>query len=181
VSALFGLYLGCGAAVLPARAASEPAEPDFTGVWVQDEAALSTTKEPRTASPSGSAVPPAPPPPPPSVAAGPPPRLHIGKQGPLLVLELRNADGTKLSTIVLTTDGAENVNSRGEGLPLHRSRSVWNGAVLETVWTIEQNGRVTISGTDRRERTGPDPLVVTTTTADAQSTRRSVTVYRRAP
>jgi hypothetical protein len=54
------------------------------------------------------------------------------------------------------------------------NQHTWDGAILRTVWKLEQNGQVVISGTEARELTSRDTLVVTTTTEDSKSRSRSV-------
>ena len=150
--------------------------PSLTGTWVPNPAASTQGKELMQSVSPG--APPAPPAPAQGVQ-GHLPALRIRHAEPRVTIENLDDDGSVISTIEVTTDGAENVNLLAGGALTHKSRTVWDGTVLRTTWKIEQNGQVAITGTDARELTSPDSLVVTTTTEDSRSRSRSVIAYRR--
>lgn len=98
-----------------------------------------------------------------------------------LGIEFLEADGSVISTTILTTDGSENFNPRAGGALIHKSTSGWKGAALHTRWTIEREGRVVISGTEERELLSLTTLRVVTRTQDSKSRSESVILYRRKP
>jgi len=163
-------------AIVLATAALAAAAPNLTGTWVPDPAASTQSKELKQAAQPGA------PPAPPAPAQGIQdhlPAVRIRHDEPRVKIEFLEDDGSVISTTDLTTDGAENVNTRAGGALIHRSSTTWDGALLRTAWKIEQNAQVVIAGTETRELTSPDTLVVTTTTEDSKSRSRSVIVYRR--
>ena len=107
------------------------------------------------------------------------PEMRIVQSGSRITLEFLEKDATVISATNLTTDGRESLNTRAGGALLHRSTSTWHGVVLRTVWKVEKNREVVMAGTDERELTAPDTLVVTTATGNSRSPSRSVIVYHR--
>jgi hypothetical protein len=147
--------------------------PDFSGLWVPDAARSSTQKELK-----GQTDAPAPPAPP---SAHELPRLRIEHNEPRLAVSFLDARGEFLSSLAMTTDGAEAINERGEAL-VHRSTTVWRGSALVTIWSLESRGTRLIGGTDTRELgDGGHLLTITGDVEDAKSKTRTVTVYALAP
>jgi len=164
------LFLGAGSAV----AAAEP--PSLAGTWIPDPAASTHSKElKQTVQPGAPPAPPAPP----TAIKDQLPTLRITQSDPRLTIEYLNPDGSVISTTEMTTDGKLNATTRPGETLLRKSVSKWGGNVLRTMWTLEQNGAVVISGGDRRELTTPDTLVVMTSTEDSKSRSKSVIVYHR--
>ena len=161
--------------ILPAiaitTASLAAAAPTLTGTWVPDRAASTQSKELKQT--------PAPGAPPAQGIQDRLPALRIRHDEPRVRIEFLGDDGSVISTTELTTDGAENVNTRAGGALTHKSRTGWDGTILRTTWKIERNGQTVIAGTDEHELASPDTLVMTTTTEDAKSRSRSVIVYRR--
>jgi hypothetical protein len=148
-------------------------QPDFSGLWVPDPARSSTQKELK-----GQTDAPAPPPPP---AAGELPQLLIEHREPRLTVSFLDSQGELISSLVMTTDGVEALNKRGEAM-VHRSTTVWKGSALVTTWRLESGGTRLIGGTDTRELgEGGRLLTVTGEVEDARSKSRTVTVYTLAP
>jgi hypothetical protein len=164
------LCLGAGSAV----AAAEP--PSLAGTWIPDPAASTHSKELKQAVQPG--APPAPPAPSAAIRDQLP-TLRITQSEPRLTIEYLNPDGSAISTGEMTTDGKLSATTRPGETLLRKSVSTWDGNVLRTMWTLEQNGAVVISGVDRRELTAADTLVVMTTTEDSKSRSKSVIVYHR--
>lgn len=149
--------------------------PNFTGTWLPDKANSTQSKTLKeTAGPGTAPAPPAAP----QAIQDHLPAMRMTHSDGRLVIEFFVEDGSVISTTAMTTDGAENVNSRAGGALTHRSTSTWNGAVLRTAWAIEREGRVAISGTEERERLSPSELKVTTRTEDSKSRSESVILYR---
>jgi|SRR5215212_2998071 len=145
--------------------------PDFSGLWVPDAARSSTQKELKEKTDA-----PAPPPPP---SAGELPQLRIEHREPKLTVSFLDSQGELLSSLAMTTDGAEALNKRGEAM-VHRSTTAWRGSALVTTWSLESNGTRLIGGTDTREL-GEGLLTITGEVEDAKSRTRTVTVYTLAP
>jgi len=159
-----------------ATASLAAAAPTLTGTWVPDPAASTHSKELKQVAEPGA------PPAPPATSQGIQdhlPAMRISHDEPRMKIEFLEDDGSVISTTELTTDGAENVNTRAGGVLTHKSSTGWDGTVLRTAWKIEREARVVIAGTDARELTSPDTLTVTTTTEDSKSRSRSVLVYHR--
>ncbi len=159
---------------LAGAAAAQP--PSLAGTWIPDPAASTHSKELKQAVQPG--APPAPPAPPAAIRDQLP-TLRITHSEPRLTVEYLNPDGSVISTTEMTTDGKLSASTRPGETLLRKSVSTWDGNVLRTMWTLEQNGAVVISGVDRRELTAADTLVVTTTTEDSKSRSKSVIVYHR--
>jgi hypothetical protein len=148
--------------------------PDFSGLWIPDAARSSTQKELK-----GQTDAPAPPPPP---AAGEIPQLLIEHREPKLTVSFLDPQGELISSLAMTTDGAEAVNERGGGSMAHRSTTVWKGSALVTTWRLESGGTKLIGGTDTRELgEGGRLLTITGEVEDAKSKSCTVTVYTLAP
>jgi hypothetical protein len=145
--------------------------PDFSGLWLPDAGRSSTQKELK-----GQTDAPAPPAPP---SAGELPQLRIEHREPKLTVSFLDSQGELLSSLVMTTDGAEALNKRGEAM-VHRSKTVWRGSALVTTWSLESGGTRLIGGTDTREL-GKGLLTITGDVEDAKSKTRTVTVYTLAP
>jgi hypothetical protein len=153
-------------AVLRVEAAERP---DFTGLWLPDNDRSSTQKELK----GGTAGAPAPPAP----GAQEVPQLRIEHREPKLTVSFLDPQGELLSSYAFTTDSAEAVNERGEGL-FHRSKTAWRDTALVTTWRLESRGTVLISGTDTRELSGDGHiLTITGDVEDARSKTHTVTVY----
>jgi hypothetical protein len=165
---LWMLSLLVAAVALQVEAAERP---DFSGLWVPDAAKSSTQKELK-----GQTDAPAPPAPP---SVGELPQLRIEHREPRLVVSFLDPQGGLLSSLDLTTDGAEALNERGEAL-VHRSTTVWRGSALVTTWSLESRGTRLIGGLDTREL-GDGLLTVTGDVEDAKSKTHTVTVYTLAP
>jgi hypothetical protein len=143
--------------------------PDFSGLWLPDNARSSTQKELK-----GKTGAPAPSPPP---AGQDVPRLRIEHREPRLTVSFLDPQGELISSYAFTTDGAEAVNERGPGLS-HRSKTVWRGTALVTTWRLESHGTTLIGGTDSRELSADGQLLtVTGDVEDARSKTHTVTVY----
>ncbi|HEX5715661.1 MAG TPA: hypothetical protein VF179_05840 [Thermoanaerobaculia bacterium] len=164
------LALLVAAVTLQVQAASRP---DFSGLWVPDPARSSTQRELK-----GQTDAPAPPPPP---AAGELPQLLIEHRESRLMMSFLDSQGELISSLAMTTDGAEAVNERG-GAMVHKSKTVWRGSALVTTWNLESGGTRLIGGTDTRDLSeGGRLLTITGEVEDARSKSRTVTVYTRAP
>ncbi len=147
---------------------TEAAErPDFSGLWIPDAARSSTQKELK-----GQTDAPAPPPPP---SAGELPQLRIEHREPKLAVSFLDSQGELLSSLAMTTDGAEALNKRGEAM-IHKSKTVWRGSALVTTWSLENGGTRLIGGTETRELS-EGLLTITGEVEDARSKSRTVTVY----
>ncbi|MFL6201847.1 MAG: hypothetical protein ACJ76J_21955 [Thermoanaerobaculia bacterium] len=160
------LSLLIAAVALQAEAAERP---DFSGLWVPDAGRSSAQKELK-----GQTDAPAPPAPP---SAHELPRLRIEHNEPKLTVSFLDSQGELLSSLAMTTDGAEALNERGEAL-VHRSTTVWRGSALVTTWSLESGGTRLIGGTDTRELgEGGRLLTITGDVEDAKSKTHTVTVY----
>ncbi len=147
--------------------------PDFSGLWIPDVARSLTQKELK-----GKTDAPAPPAPP---TAEELPQVRIEHHEPKLTVSFLDSQGELLSSLAMTTDGAEAANERGGGM-VHRSTTVWKGPALVTTWRLESRGTKLIGGTDTRELgDGGRLLTITGEVEDARSKSRTVTVYTRAP
>lgn len=146
--------------------------PDFSGLWVPDAGRSSTQKALK-----GQTDAPAPPAPP---SAHELPQLRIEHREPKLMVSFLDSQGELLSSIAMTTDGAETVNERGGGSMVHRSTTVWRGSALVTTWSLEGGGTRLIGGTDTRDLS-EGVLTITGDVEDARSKSRTVTVYTLAP
>lgn len=106
--------------------------------------------------------------------------MRITHDDPALLLESVTPEGKATSSTRLTTDGSENLNEKGSGTLLQRSRSRWEEGVLITEWRVLRDGATFIEGTDTW-RLSPDGRSLTqiTTTEDSKSTSRTSTVYVR--
>ncbi len=147
--------------------------PDLSGLWIPDAARSSTQKELK-----GKTDAPAPPPPP---SVGELPQLLIEHREPRLTVSFLDPQGELISSLAMTTDGAEAVNERGGGMA-HRSTTVWKRSALVTTWRLESGGTRLIGGTDTRELgDGGRLLTITGEVEDARSKSRTVTVYTLVP
>jgi hypothetical protein len=163
-------------ALLSGEPTSTP--PNFTGTWIPNPANSTQSKTLKETADRGAA---AAPPAAPQAIQDKIPAMRMTHSEGRLVIEFLEEDGSVISTTTMTTDGAENLNSRAGGTLTHRSTSTWNGTVLRTAWAIEREGRVVISGTEERERLSPSELKVTTRTEDSKSRSESVILYRLKP
>jgi len=147
--------------------------PDFSGLWVPRCRKILDAERAQ-----GQTDAPAPPPPP---AAGELPQLLIEHREPKLTVSFLDPQGELISSLAMTTDGAEVLNERGGGMA-HRSATVWKGPALVTTWRLESGGTRLIGGTDTRELgDGGRLLTITGEVEDARSKSRTVTVYTLAP
>ena len=131
-----------GLASLATGQSPPPPRVDLSGTWMPDLNRHRRRTEPRNPDRGAPAVPAAPPG---GVLLLPP--VRVIDQGPVVVFDFLGEDGRAMTSLRFTTDGAENLNPRGNA-PAHVSRSRREGRTLRTEWRLMREAVEALSGVD---------------------------------
>lgn len=173
-----GQFSTCAVLVAMALQAPAPAgTPDFTGVWVADAARSTHSK---VLKPSTTGAPEAPPAPGQAISRAP--TMRIAQKDLSVTLELLDDQSAPISTLKLTVDGQENVNTRAGGALSQVSTTRWDRAALVTTWRLNRDDQTVLRGVDRWELSeNRETLTVSSQLEDSTSRTESQTVYTRKP